>query len=712
MAEIKEVLVLADSFSQTFKAFDAAANASIRVAEAFQSALNDFSDGFLDGLISELEQSRSDLENIADATDEAANAQKRLANNAEDTTQEIQNAKSEEDAFVAAIQRANQSSDDLLSTMTKIAGAIGVYKLAETFVDTADSMAQISAKVNIMNDGLSTTEGYLDRIYQSSQQSRGSFLDTANLVTRLGMNASSAFKSNNEILIFAENLNKAFKISGATAQEQASVILQLSQALGSGVLRGQELVSVMEGAPNVIQYIADYMEVPKGAIKDLAAEGEITAEIVKNAMLSATNDINAKFAAMPKTFSDLWTTATSKITYELDKSFSAWIEKMNDEELQETIDTIVDSLVELAKIGADALESIVDGIKWVRENWETIGPIIEAIGAAYLALQARSTIVSAAIAVAALAINAPLLLALGTVGLLVKAFGATAVFEKFGQIVGGIGIFIYNAFALVYNVFADIANFIGNAFNNPITAFLRLILGAIDLILGALNILADVLGWIIELFGGFSNLGDDIAKVRTGITDWANQNLPEEQYVEKLEIISGKDFDEKIAQIKNVGKSLGGAFDSFFGNASEPETKTVLPQDAGWYAQYYGSAYKPDEEGFNSSLEALRTQKEIDTLYQMYKDEFALNNPPETIKTDTVPVKVVNNVKLADEDVKMFRDIAENRYIANVSLETLAPSVSVNVENNGQSMSEDDIATAVTKALETQISEHTAISHG
>ena len=710
MAAIRETLEVGDKFSQTFKNFDAAVSTSISVAQEFQRALMEFSEGFLDGLISELEKSRSDLESMADATDEAASAQKRLANNTEDTTQEIQNAKSEEDAFVEAIQRANQSSDDLLSTVTKIAGAIGVYKLAETFVNTADSMAQITAKLDIMNDGLSSTESYIDRIYQSSQKSRGSFLDTANLVTRLGMNASSAFRSNNEILTFAENLNKAFKISGATAQEQASVILQLSQALGSGVLRGQELVSVMENAPIVLQYIADYMNVPKGAIKDLAAEGQVTAEIVKNAMLSATDDINAKFAVMPKTFSDLWTTATSRITYELDKSFSSWIEKMNDDELQETIDAIVESLVELAKIGAEALEAIVEGIKWVRENWETIGSVLEAVGVAYLALQARSTIVSAAIAAAALAINAPLLMALGTVGLLVKAFGATTVFEKFGQVVGGIGIFIYNAFALVYNVIADIANFIGNAFNNPITAFLRLVLGAIDLVLGALNILADVLGWIIELFGGFSNLGDDIAKVRSGITDWANQNLPEEQYIEKLEIISGKDFDEKIAQIKNVGKSIGGAVDSFFGNATKPETKTVLPQDSSWYTQYYGSAYKPNEEAFNASLNTMRTQQEIDALYQMYKDEFALNNPPESIKTDAVPVKVVNDVKLADEDLKIFRDIAENKYVANVELQTLAPQIAVNIEN-ATGATPDELADILVAKIEEEMSERTAISH-
>ena len=148
-------------------------------------------------------------------------------------------------------------------------------------------ITKIQAKLNAINDGQQTTAQLQDMIYQSAQRSRGSFEDTANLVVRIGQNAREAFGSNAEMIQFAENLNKQFVIAGASQEEMSSATLQLTQALASGVLRGEELNAVFESAPNVIRNIAEYLGVGVGEIREMASEGQLTAEVVKNALLKA-----------------------------------------------------------------------------------------------------------------------------------------------------------------------------------------------------------------------------------------------------------------------------------------------------------------------------------------------------------------------------------------------------------------------------------------
>ena len=689
MGVINEELRLADQFSQTFRAFDAAANASIRTAEAFASALNGFSEGFLEGLTSELERQREELAGMSGEINDATSAQK-------DFNREVSNSE--------------KSTSNLLGTISKIASAIGAYKLAENFVETADEMAQITAKLNIINDGSRTTLELQDAIYESAQRARGSYMDTANLVARIGMNASDAFGSNNEIIQFAENLNKSFKIAGASAQEQASVILQMSQALAGGLLRGQEYTAISQGAPGVVQAIADYMGVSKGALKDLAADGEITAEVVKYALLSATDSINAQFLSIPQTFGDVMTKAKNQIVYNLGSAFDEWIRKLGNEKMQEVIDNVTDALSTLAEVGANVLIAIGDAVVWIKDNWEEIGPIIETVGLAIVAYKTVSIAAAIATGAAWLIAHAPLLLILGTLMAIIAVFGATDTFKVFGAVLSGVGAAIYNVFTGVYNVVAALLNMMSNPdvdFETGLSGFLVEVSKFLLELLKIIGYVADGFGylWVLMAEGpeGASNYWDgngNVARftnvVQGWIDDlgsWKSKWYPEESDpYEYRDYMTVSEIDNQIAEGAKAGEDLGRQLDEIFGRIDETasamglETNSI-PQDADWYAEYYGGV-KP-------------------------KDPFAFEIPDysELLKSGDVKVKTKGEVKLADEDLKIFRDIAESRYIANVDVQTLAPVITTNIEN-GQNLTAEDVSEMVAGVLIEQRNAHTSTSHG
>lgn len=672
-APIREELVLADSFSQTFRNFDAAANAAINVAEEFQKTLNQFSEGFLDGLVSSLQESRDELGRMADGAEDVKDAYRGVEDIIRKTTGGINDNTDAQDKFNESVRRSEKSAGNLMGTISKIAGAVGVVKLAENFIETSDEMSQITAKLNMINDGTRTTEQLQEAIYESAQRSRGSYLDTANLVARLGMNAGDAFKNNEEMLQFAENLNKAFTIAGASAQEQASVILQMSQALGSGVLRGQEFNAVMAGAPNIMQYIADAMNLPKGQLRDMAAEGQITADIVVNAMLGATTQINKQFEQIPKTFGNIMTTTKNKLVSGMGDVFNEWSSRLNEADIQKTIDGVSDAFVDLAKTGGDVLITIADGIVTIRDNWDSIGPVLEVASAALIAYKILNIDIAAAVKTAWAAVNWELAAVSAAIGLI--SFGVPALVNAIGDAVNksnkGPDFDLWKGEGgMVFGLGANGAELSENE---------KYALSRVKELLYDENgkyISGNSYNWSVVNKEWESLLGysyrDYIAQTNAQEQNWKNKSQWYQDYYTKAPEF---DYAENQAAYKNKSDW----YELYYGPGTRLVRGEHIAQDSDWYAQTYGYGNKIEET-------------------------------VEDIKDNGVKVK--NEVKLSDEDLQIFRDIAENRYIANVSLETLAPSVSVNVENNGQNLSEDDIASAVTRAIETQISERTAISHG
>lgn len=267
--------------------------------------------------------------------------------------------------LATSMKESSSSGNSLVGVLGKVAAAVGSVMGVKQIINLSDTMSQTKARLDLMNDGLQSTKELQDRIFDSAQKSRGSYQDTADLVSKLGLNAKDAFENTAQIVDFAEQVNKQFVISGASAEETKNATLQLTQALSSGVLRGDELRSIFEQAPTLIQSIANYMGVPIGRIRDMAAEGQITAETVKNALLGCADETNAKFASMPLTFSQLWTNFKNRAM----QAFQPVLEKINElannGKLEEYIGKIAEAMVTVSDV-------IMNVITWVLDHQDIV----------------------------------------------------------------------------------------------------------------------------------------------------------------------------------------------------------------------------------------------------------------------------------------------------------------------------------------------------
>ena len=236
----------------------------------------------------------------------------------------------------------------------RAAAVIGAAFSVKNIIGLADAMTQTQARLNLITGDLEKTAALQDQIMASANRSRASYQSTADAVAKMGIMAKDAFSSTDELVAFTELINKQFTIAGASAAGQEAAMLQLTQAMASGVLRGEELNSIFEQAPTIIQTIADYLGVPIGQIRQMASEGQITAEVVKSAMLASADEINAQFEAMPYTFAQVWTM------------------------IQNTLLQAFEPLIQA--IGA--------GAQWIYDNWSTIEPVLAGVGAAVLVVAA------------------------------------------------------------------------------------------------------------------------------------------------------------------------------------------------------------------------------------------------------------------------------------------------------------------------------------
>ena len=242
-------------------------------------------------------------------------------------------------------KNAISSADALASAVKRLAASYLSIQGLKKAVDLSDGLVSTRARLDRMNDGLQTTQQLETMIYQSAQRSRGNFMDTMGLVSQLGTMAGSAFGNTKEIVQFAEQLNKQLALSGASGQAAQAAILQLEQGLASGVLRGDELNSVMEQAPAIARSIADYLQVDMGKLREMGAQGQITAAIVKNAMFAAAAETNAEFAKTPMTWAQVWTVASNA--------------------------------------AIRALDPLLSAINWVANNIQTVVPIVISLGTAF-----------------------------------------------------------------------------------------------------------------------------------------------------------------------------------------------------------------------------------------------------------------------------------------------------------------------------------------
>lgn len=267
--------------------------------------------------------------------------------------------------LATSMKESSSSGNSLVGVLGKVAATVGSVMGVKQIIGLSDTMSQTKARLDLMNDGLQSTKELQDRIFDSAQKSRGSYQDTADLVSKLGLNAKDAFENTAQIVDFAEQVNKQFVISGASAEETKNATLQLTQALSSGVLRGDELRSIFDQAPTLIQSIANYMGVPIGRIRDMAAEGQITAETVKNALLECADETNAKFASMPLTFSQLWTNFKDRAM----QAFQPVLEKINELANNGRLEEYIGKIAEAMATVSDVIMNV---ITWVLDHQDIV----------------------------------------------------------------------------------------------------------------------------------------------------------------------------------------------------------------------------------------------------------------------------------------------------------------------------------------------------
>lgn len=327
-----------------------------------------------------------------------------------DLEREVEDAADAQKNHNKQMKEGKSDSDKLSNSFSGLAKTIGTvvagyvsWQTVSKAIELSDQISQTTSRLNLMNDGLQTTSELQENIRQAALNSHAEYQTLADTVAKIGNNAGSAFSSSQEIVDFAEQLSKQFAISGASAEEMSAATLQLTQALGSGVLRGDEFNSVMEQAPGIAQMMADYLEVDKSQIRDLASEGALTAEVVKNAVLGATDETNRKFDQMAVTFTQLWTDFKTNALFAFNPIAEALSGLANNPEFQAGISRIGELIADLGPPVASIVSAIgqiipvglnafIDGLEWIADNGAVIASLLVGIGSAMAFIKVSSAV--------------------------------------------------------------------------------------------------------------------------------------------------------------------------------------------------------------------------------------------------------------------------------------------------------------------------------
>jgi len=657
---------------------------------------------------------------------QAANeAYLRLSQTIGNTERYIRDNVDEQGRFNREIEEGTNEANELMQT---IKGAVAAYATIQTVsaaLNLSDQLTSTTARLNLMNDGLQTTQDLQNMIFLSAERARGSYQATADAVSKLGLMAGDAFGSSEEIIAFMEQVNKQFTIAGTEAAGIDAAMLQLTQAMGSGVLRGEEYNSVLEQAPNIIQAIADYMEVPKGQLKDMAAEGQITADIVKAAMFAAADETNAKFESMPKTFSQIWTSFKNNALMAFQPVLQRMNEIANSEAFQEFVNGAIETLSVVSGITLEIFDLLAASAQLIADNWSWLSPIIYGVAGAlavYYGAQVIANTISTiskgvhvAMAIAQMVhaaatgtltgataaeiaaqngLNAALLacpimwiiiLIIALVALFYAAVGAINKFagtsiSATGVICGAFMVgaafignlfvtlinFVIDIFAVLWNFIAAFVNFFANVFTDPVGAIARLFFDLVDTVLSLLQSLANA---IDTIFG--SNLAGSVQGWRDSLGGWVDSTFGEgEEVMEKVDPKSMHLKRFEYGSAWDAGYKFGQGIDESIANFDPASLFDTNIPDAGNYG---------DLSNYGGALTNI-------------------GNGVDDISGNTG--KIANSMEISNEELKYLRDIAERDVVNRFT----TASIKVDMTNHNTINNEMDLD-GVTEHLRTTIEE-------
>ena len=497
MATIRSQMVLNDQVTGVLKNITRALDITLHSFEQMQDASANAVDVRL------LNQARAGLGEVNLAVREMEENYRRAAQQEQQVTRNIRQSTQAEQQLNASIRGGNDALDDMVGKAKNLAATISASVGLKKLIELSDQMTSTTARLNFIVDDGGSVEALEAKIMASAQRSRAAYLDTASAIASMGANAGAAFSSNDELIAFMEQVNKQFVIGGASAQGQAAAMLQLTQAMAAGALRGEELNSILENAPGIARAIEQYMGIAEGSIKSYAEKGAVSATVVKNALLSIADETDAKFNGMAMTWGQVWT--------------------------------------QMGNIALKVTQPLLTAVNWLANNLSVIGPIVLGLGTAFLVFQGAAhwpQIAAVAMAAYHAVVN---LLSIGF-GVLTgnTAAASAAVFTFNSALLASPITWIIMLIAVVIGLLYGVVAIINKVTGSSISAT-GLICGAIavagafigNTVIGLLNALiqyiwaifvAPFLGiveWILNVCnGGFNSFGDAVANLIGQIIGW------------------------------------------------------------------------------------------------------------------------------------------------------------------------------------------------
>ena len=594
----------------------------------------------------------------------------------------IRNANNEQQNFNNSIRGGSNSANGLLSIIKKVAIAAGGIAGINKVLNISDELASTKARLNLLVDDGGSVEALEQKIMASAQRSRSAYFDTASAVAKLGLNAGNAFGGNmDQVIAFMEQVNKQFVIGGATAQEQSNAMIQLTQAMAAGALRGEELNSILDGAPGIARAIEKYMGIAEGSIKSVAQEGKVTAEVVKNAMFAMADETNAKFDSMPKTWAQIWAGMKNQALSMFAPILTKINQIANSTKFQQVTTALINGLAGVANIASSVLDILISIASVIVDNWSWIQPIIMGIVAAMLiyngvmlvgntimavqaAVKAIHTAMTTAWSVATFTatvaqqgLNAALLacpltwiilLIIAVIAAIYAACAAVAKFtgianSGFGVICGGIMVvisFFKNLGLSVANIALGIWNALGACASNIGTAFH--------------NVISNVQGW-------FYNLLSTALTVVAGICEALNK-LPFVEFDYSGITSKASEYAAKSAEAYGNVEEYKSVADAFNEGMSTFDTF----QD-GWAADAFASGAAWGD-GVADKVSGMFDFSALDSMGADSLDAFNLGNDLDSIYGNTGDIAnntaaTADALDIAEEDLAYLRDIAEREAI-------------------------------------------------
>ena len=669
----------------------------------------------------------------------ANDAYLRLSQTVGNTERYIRDNVDEQGRFNQEVSAGTQQANELTNTIKRaVAAYISIQSVGKA-LNISDELVQTTSRLNMMNDGVQTTAELVNMVYAAAQDARGSFSQMADVVARFGNNAKDAFSSSEEVVAFADLIQKQMTIAGASTQEAANAELQLSQALGSGVLRGDELNSIFEQAPNLIQNIADYLDVPIGKIREMAADGELSADVVKAAIFSAADDINSKFNEMPMTWGQIWQSMQNTALI----AFQPVLQRLNDlansEAFQTFIQGAIEAMATLANILLNIFELVGTVGGFIADNWSVISPIIYgviaalAVYAAYLGIVKGIEIASAAAtAIHSVAMSAKIgvmaaltgqtmaataaqmgyngaLYACPVVWIIVLIIALIAVImavcsaiakmtgianSGFGVITGGVNVviqFFKNLGLTVANIALGIGNAIAALASNMMTAFH--------------NAICSIQSWFYNLLSTALSVIEGICAALNKLPfvefDYSGISSAADDYAAKASEAAGNKEDyQSISDAFNEGFTTFDAFqdgwasDAF--NAGAAWGDGVADKVSNFsLSDVFGQTDIPNVGDYTSGFSDAIANSGVGDYTSGFSDAIANSGVGDGIgNIDDNTGKIKDSLDITEEDLKYLRDIAEQEAINRFT------TAEINVDMSGMQNtvnSGDDIDGFMTK---------------